>query len=260
MEDHIQEDFEDKLWSTQMKSLQVAKETFKLSISTEGCGYMVTSAIMVVGAYSIFNLNLSLGDLVAFIGYQATLNTIVSTLANIYGDISSTRAGLDQLFTVLDTPSDTFEKPDAKMPEKIIGNIEFRNITFGYEPKKPVLQNINLSVPAGQTIALVGPSGGGKTTIANLLLRFYDLDSGQLLLDGTDIRHLLLFCRILIYSTRVFALICNMQIRQQRMKILFVHLSRLKLGILFSIFPMVLTILLARAAVPFPAVSGSELP
>jgi subfamily B ATP-binding cassette protein MsbA len=190
MEDHIQEDFEDKLWSTQMKSLQVAKETFKLSISTEGCGYMVTSAIMVVGAYSIFNLNLSLGDLVAFIGYQATLNTIVSTLANIYGDISSTRAGLDQLFTVLDTPSDTFEKPDAKMPEKIIGNIEFRNITFGYDPEKPVLKNINLTIPAGQVVALVGPSGGGKTTISNLMLRFYDPCGGQLLLDGTDIRQL----------------------------------------------------------------------
>jgi subfamily B ATP-binding cassette protein MsbA len=190
MEDRVQDDFKDRLWSTQMKSLQAAKEAFKLSISTEGCGYMVTSAIMVVGAYSIFNWNLSLGDLVAFIGYQATFNVIVSTLANIYGDISSTRAGLDQLFTVLDTLSDTPEKTDAKMPEKIIGNIEFRNITFGYEPQKPVLQNINLSVPAGQTIALVGPSGGGKTTIANLLLRFYDLDSGQLLLDGTDIRHL----------------------------------------------------------------------
>ncbi len=173
-----------------MKSHQLAKEAFKLSISTEGCGYIVTSAIMVVGAYSIFNLNLSLGDLVAFIGYQATLNTIVSTLANIYGDISGTRAGLDHLFTVLDTQSDTLEKPDAQMPKKTIGNIEFRNITFGYEPHKPVLQNINLFIPAGQIVALVGPSGGGKTTISNLMLRFYDPSGGQLLLDGIDIRHL----------------------------------------------------------------------
>ena len=190
MEDHIQDDFEDRLWSTQMKSLQAAKEAFKLSITTEGCGYIVTSAIMVVGAYSIFNWNLSLGDMVAFIGYQATFITIVSTLANIYGDISSTRAGLDQLFTILDTPSDTPEKPDAQMPEKIIGNIEFRNITFGYEPRKMVLQNMNLTVPSGQVVALVGPSGGGKTTISNLMLRFYDPSGGQLLLDGTDIRQL----------------------------------------------------------------------
>ena len=145
---------------------------------------------MVVGAYSIFNLNLSLGDLVAFIGYQATLNTIVSTLANIYGDISGTRAGLDQLFTVLGTSSDTPENHGAKMPERIIGNIEFRNLTFGYDPQKPVLKNISLTIPAGQIVALVGPSGGGKTTISNLMLRFYDPCSGQLLLDGTDIRQL----------------------------------------------------------------------
>jgi ABC-type multidrug transport system fused ATPase/permease subunit len=190
MEDRVQDDFEDRLWSTQMKSLQVAKETFKLSITTEGCGYIVTSAIMVVGAYSMFNWNMSMGDLVAFIAYQATFTTIVSTLANIYGDISSTRAGLDQLFTVLGTFSDTPDKPGAKMSEKVIGDVEFRNVTFGYDPQKPVLQNINLIVPAGQTIALVGTSGGGKTTIINMLLRFYDPDNGQLLLDGTDIRQL----------------------------------------------------------------------
>ena len=190
MEDRVQDDFEDRLWSAQMKSLQAAKEAFKLSITTEGCGYIVTSAIMVVGAYSIFNWNMSMGDLVAFIAYQATFTAIVSTLANISGDISSTRAGLDQLFTVLGTFSDTPDKPGAKMPEKVIGDIEFRNVTFGYDSQKPVIQKINLVVPAGQTVALVGASGGGKTTMINMLLRFYDPDNGQLLLDGTDIRQL----------------------------------------------------------------------
>lgn len=190
MEERIQDDFEDRLWSTQMKSLQVAKEAFKLSLMTEGCGYIVTSSIMVVGAYSIFNWNLTLGDLVAFIAYQATFTTIVSTLANIYGDISGTRAGLDQLFTVLGTSSETSENIDAKMPPDIKGNIEFRNVTFGYESGNPVLSNINLNVPAGQTVALVGTSGGGKTTITNLLLRFYDPDKGSLFLDGKDISHL----------------------------------------------------------------------
>lgn len=190
MEARVQEDFEDRLWSTQMKSLRAAKEIFKLSLRTEGCGYFVTAAIMVVGAYSIFNWNLTLGDLVAFMGYQATFIAIVSTLTNIYGDISSARAGMDQLFTVLDTSSNIPEKADAKMPDKVHGQIEFRALTFGYDPSKPVLRNLNLTVPAGQTIALVGPSGGGKTTITNLLLRFFDPDQGQVLLDGTDIRDL----------------------------------------------------------------------
>lgn len=190
MEDRVQDDFQERLWQTQMKSLHAAKEAFKLSISTEGCGYIVTSSIMVVGAYSIFHLNMSLGDLVAFIGYQATFTTIVSTLANIYGDISSTRAGLDQLFTILSTPSDTPDNPNAQMPSNVLGYLEFKDLTFGYEPDKPILNGINIKIPAGQTVALVGPSGGGKTTITNLLLRFYDPDAGQILLDGTDIRQL----------------------------------------------------------------------
>ena len=190
MEDRVQEDFKERLWTTQLKSLQAAKETFKLSITTEGCGYFVTAGIMIVGAYSIFNWDLTLGDLVAFIGYQTTFITIVSTLANIYGDVSSARAGMDQLFTVLGTSSNTPEKAGAQMPTKVSGQIEFRDLTFGYDPAKPVLRKLNLTIPAGQTVALVGPSGGGKTTIANLLLRFYDPDQGQLQLDGTDIRHL----------------------------------------------------------------------
>ena len=190
MEGQIQEDFEERLWSAQLKSLQAAKETFKLSITTEWCGYIVTAGIMVVGAYSIFHWDLTLGELVAFMGYQATFTTIVSTLANIYGNISAARAGMDQLFTVMETASHTPEKPGAKMPETITGKIEFRNVTFGYEPDKLVLENLNLKIPAGQTIALVGPSGGGKTTLTNLLLRFYDPDQGQVLLDGQDIRDL----------------------------------------------------------------------
>jgi ABC-type multidrug transport system fused ATPase/permease subunit len=190
METRVQEDFEERLWSTQMKSLAVAKETFKLNISTEGCGYVVTSAIMVVGAYSLFHWDLSLGDLVAFMGYQSTFITIVSTLANIYGDMSSTRAGLDQLFTVMDTSSNTPEKPGAVMPAAVRGDITFRDVTFGYEPGAPVLKRLNVKVPAGQTLALVGASGGGKTTVTNLLLRFYDPDAGQVLLDGMDVRDL----------------------------------------------------------------------
>lgn len=190
MEGGMQEDFEERLWSAQMKSLQAAKETFKLSITTEWCGYIVTAAIMVIGAYSIFHWDLTMGDLVAFMGYQTTFITIVSTLANVYGNISAARAGMDQLFSVMEISTHTPEKPGAQMPKHVYGDIEFRNVTFGYEPDKPVLRNLNLKIPAGQTVALVGPSGGGKTTLTNLLLRFYDPDEGQVLLDGHDIRDL----------------------------------------------------------------------
>lgn len=190
LEDRVQGDFQHRLWPAQMKSLAATKERFRLSQLTEGCGYFVTASIMVAGAYSIFEWDLTIGELVAFMGYQTTFVTIVATLTNVYGDFAGARAGMDQLFTILDTPSTVVDKHDAAVPERIRGDLTFDKVDFGYEPDRPVLRGLDLHVPMGQTVALVGPSGGGKTTIANLLLRFYDPDRGRVLLDGHDIRDL----------------------------------------------------------------------
>jgi len=152
-------------------------------------GYVITAAVHVGGAYAIFHWEMSLGTLVAFIAYQAMFTSMMSTLTAIYGQLGAARAGFDQLFTVLDTQSTVRDLPGAAMPEQVEGRLEFRNVTFGYS-QKPVLKEMSLSIQPGQTVALVGRSGAGKTTIANLLMRFYDPNCGAILLDGRDIREL----------------------------------------------------------------------
>jgi len=190
MEEQVEHEFESRLWPAQMQGLSAQKEAYRLQLLVEGLGYFLTSAVMVLGAYSVFQWNLTVGELVAFMAYQSTFIMVLSTLANVYGDFAAARSGMDQLLTVLETKSTVIERPGATMPTEIRGDIEFRGVSFQYDPKLPVLKDLNLTLPAGQTIALVGRSGSGKTTVNHLLLRFYDPDCGQILLDGTDIREL----------------------------------------------------------------------
>ena len=115
---------------------------------------------------------------------------VVSTLTNVWGSLTAARAGLDQLLTVLDTHSEVPERQGAEMPAVVEGRLSFEAVDFCYRPQSPVLQGLDLTFPPGQNVALVGPSGGGKTTLANLLLRFHDPERGRISLDGHDIRDL----------------------------------------------------------------------
>jgi ABC-type multidrug transport system fused ATPase/permease subunit len=188
MEDSMQDDFERQLRPAMMKWLEGVLESMKLGFITEGLGYFITASVVVGGAYAVMNLNQPLGVLVAFLGYQGTLIGMIQSLTNVYGQFAGASAAFDQLFTVLDTNSSVVEKPDAKMPEIIDGNLEFRNVSFSYSENKTVLNNLSFTIPSGKTVALVGRSGCGKTTVSNLFLRFFDPVSGSILLDGKDIR------------------------------------------------------------------------
>ena len=132
---------------------------------------------------------LPLGTLVAFMGYQGALISFISSMTGIYGQLMSTRAAFDQLFTVLDTDSTLVENPGAVLPAGLQPRLEFRDVTFAYG-HTPVMHNINLEIHAHKTTALVGRSGSGKSTLANLMLRLYDPDAGAVLLDGRDVREL----------------------------------------------------------------------
>jgi len=189
MEERVADDFEQRTWPVHTKSIHAELEMLRLGFVTEGLGYLLTSAVVVGGAYMIFHWQMPIGTLVAFMGYQASLTGMMNGLIGVYSQFITARVSFDQLFTVLDTPSTVTEKPDATLPATVTGAIEFRNVSFAYTTL-PVVRDLSFTVPPGQNVALVGRSGSGKTTIANLLLRFYDPNAGAVLLDGADIRDL----------------------------------------------------------------------
>jgi ATP-binding cassette, subfamily B, multidrug efflux pump len=147
-------------------------------------------AIAVIGGIRVANGSLSLGDVQAFIQYSRQFSQPITQTASIMNALQSTVASAERVFELLD---ETEEEPDPELPEVLAeteGRIELEDISFRYEPEVALIEDLRLEVPAGQTIAIVGPTGAGKTTIVNLLLRFYEIDRGRILIDGVDTRHL----------------------------------------------------------------------
>ena len=190
MEDRVQDEFEQQIWDAQRKWLAGVMESMKLGFVTEGIGYLLTAIIVFGGAVIVMYFHQPLGVLVAFVGYQGTLIGIIQSLTNVYGQFTAARVAFDQLFTVLDTHSEVEDAPDAAMPPEVQGGIEFEHVDFGYRPDQVVLHDLSFSLPAGRTVALVGRSGCGKTTVTNLIMRFYDPLKGSIKLDGHDLRTL----------------------------------------------------------------------
>ena len=130
----------------------------------------------------------TLGMLIAFIQYLDQAFRPIRDLAEKYNILQSAMASAERVFGVLDTAEDVRDVADpAKLPEHVRGEVEFRNVTFGYDPAEPVLKNLSFKIPAGQAVAVVGATGAGKTSLISLLARFYDIQQGQILLDGVDI-------------------------------------------------------------------------
>ncbi|NLC43999.1 MAG: ABC transporter ATP-binding protein, partial [Clostridiales bacterium] len=129
----------------------------------------------------------TVGILVAFASYVNRFWQPVNNILNFINSILVAMASTERIFELLDTPADIFDHSDAiEMPE-IEGEVTFEDLSFHYEPEKPVLKNVNIQVAPGETIALVGPTGAGKSTIVNLLSRFYEPIEGRVLIDGIDI-------------------------------------------------------------------------
>ena len=145
--------------------------------------------VLVIGAWLSFNDELSYGELVAFVLYMNVLfNPIqkVSALLELY---PKGMAGFKRFTELLDVEPEVEDRPEAKEATDLMGDIAFNDVTFGYEKRQaPILKNVSFNVKRGETIALVGPSGAGKTTISALIPRFYDVDRGSIMIDGVDIR------------------------------------------------------------------------
>ncbi|WP_308806650.1 ABC transporter ATP-binding protein [Thermaerobacillus caldiproteolyticus] len=148
--------------------------------------------IIVIGyaGYEVLLGNLTIGTLVAFVGYIDRLYNPLRRLVNSSTTLTQSFASMDRMFEFLDETYDITDSPDAIRCEKVKGNVVFEHVSFAYDKDEPpVLQDISFSVKAGETIALVGMSGGGKSTLVSLIPRFYDVTSGRILLDGVDIRN-----------------------------------------------------------------------
>jgi ATP-binding cassette subfamily B protein len=130
----------------------------------------------------------TVGTIAAFVSYARQFARPLNQIAQLFNVIQSALAGAERVFEVLDEAPELTDAPDAQALEHIHGKVTFEDVCFGYEPGVPVLKHVTMYAQAGQTIALVGPTGAGKTTIINLLTRFYDIDSGAIRIDGVDIR------------------------------------------------------------------------
>ena len=130
---------------------------------------------------------MSVGDIQSMLQYSKKFNHPINQIANQYASIMTALAGAERIFEIMDTPAEVDEGTLEVNVADIQGNIEFKNIEFGYVPEEPVLKGMNLSVKKGQRIAIVGATGSGKTTVVNLLTRFYECNGGIIYVDGTDI-------------------------------------------------------------------------
>ncbi|MBC7220815.1 ABC transporter ATP-binding protein [Candidatus Bipolaricaulota bacterium] len=132
----------------------------------------------------------SVGTIAAFISYSRQFAQPLRMLGDLYNQVQSALAGAERIFQTIDTPPDLADPAQPVELGTVRGHVEFKDVEFGYVPGVPVLRGVSLEAKPGQTIALVGPTGAGKTTIVNLLTRFYDVDRGAILIDGVDIRTL----------------------------------------------------------------------
>lgn len=148
-------------------------------------GYVI---VVVAGAYLAVQGRIAVGDIQAFIQYVRSFNQPLAQLANISNVLQQTAAAAERVFEFLEEPEEIAETAQPVRLETVNGHVEFRNVRFGYDPDEPVIKNLSAEVKPGQKVAIVGPTGAGKTTIVKLLMRFYDVDAGQILLDGHDIR------------------------------------------------------------------------
>jgi ATP-binding cassette subfamily B protein len=145
---------------------------------------------IVVGAGSLMALRgwVTVGAIASFISYSRQFGRPLNEIANLYNTIQSAIAGAERVFQIIDEVPELVDAPDATPLAEIKGEVVFNEVSFAYDEDVPVLKQVSLHAKPGQIVALVGPTGAGKTTIVNLLTRFYDIDSGQILIDGHDIR------------------------------------------------------------------------
>lgn len=145
--------------------------------------------IAIFGSFLYMKSMISLGQISSFVLYSRKFSGPINEIANIINELYSALAASERVFSLLDEEEELVDRENAEELVNVKGNVALKNVYFGYEKEKTIIHDLNLDVDAGKLIAIVGPTGAGKTTIINLLMRFYDVDAGSILVEGEDIRN-----------------------------------------------------------------------
>lgn len=148
--------------------------------------YATYIVIAVLGSWNVIAGVILVGQLQAFIQYIWQVSQPMGEITQLSSMIQSASASAKRVFEILDEAEEKENKVDERLPEPVHGNVVFDHVKFSYDPKKPLIEDLSFEVKAGETVAIVGPTGAGKTTLINLLMRFYDIDSGRILIDGVN--------------------------------------------------------------------------
>ncbi|WP_145949883.1 ABC transporter ATP-binding protein [Paenibacillus sp. Y412MC10] len=187
------EEHEKKLFDVDNQNFRQTKlMAYKTMAKSMSVTYMmmrlVTVFVMLCGAWFFLSGRIELGEFMAFLLLSNVFFRPIEKINAVIESYPKGIAGFRRYLEIMDTEPDIADAPDAVELDRVVGNIRYEGVTFGYDPAKPILNSIDLSIRAGETVAFVGPSGAGKTTICSLLPRFYELDGGRITIDGIDIR------------------------------------------------------------------------
>lgn len=152
--------------------------------------YLSYVLIAVVGALRVTGGQMTLGDVTAFIQYSREFSQPIAEMAGMANMLQSGVASAERTFDLLDADEQDADTASERLPERTSGHVQFEEVSFSYDPDQPLIEGLSLEARPGHTVAIVGPTGAGKTTLVNLVMRFYELDRGRIVLDGVDITHL----------------------------------------------------------------------
>ena len=187
-EDETDKTFQQLVWADRSEFIKAVRWCDAFGSWIDICWGVGTLMMYYVGVKVLGIENVSIGTYIAFGTYIGMFWQPIMNLSNFYNQFVNAASGAERIFEIIDTKADVKSAVDAPKMPMIKGNVQFKNVTFGYEENVKVLKNVDFDVKSGETIALVGPTGAGKSTVVNLVSRFYDVDDGCILIDGTDIR------------------------------------------------------------------------